>query len=276
MGARVGFLRGEIQDALPAAAAPMFVGDKRVMPQANILWMNFLNDEDPDFRDLESFDFVVRELKTLGREHRQTNARVTRSALIHQGLAAGRSRSNLSVAVRMLVMCEHLEEQDGVLCLTRKGFGYPLPKDQRNQAATTGRALRETKPMRARTHPHVVDVIKRRTDGRPASAEPFEALASELDKLKLGQFRAWWEQTTDELRRRDPFTNPVSCCVLSAALIEGALTFVVRHARDLKLAPFQSSKFDGNPRTWKIVNPRRVPQARRDRRLLVGEVSSLA
>jgi hypothetical protein len=40
--------------------------------------------------------------------------------------------------------------------------------------------------------------------------------------------------------------------VTSAALVEGALTLVVKHARNLRLAVFASKSFDGDPRSWKI------------------------
>jgi hypothetical protein len=35
-------------------------------------------------------------------------------------------------------------------------------------------------------------------------------------------------------------------------LVEGALTFVVQHARNLNLGVFKSKDFDGAPRSWKI------------------------
>jgi hypothetical protein len=55
-----------------------------------------------------------------------------------------------------------------------------------------------------------------------------------------------------ELRRGDTNTSPVAVCVLSAALVEGALTFVVQHARSRNLGVFRSRDFDGPARTWKI------------------------
>ena len=40
--------------------------------------------------------------------------------------------------------------------------------------------------------------------------------------------------------------------MLAAALVEGALTFVVKHARGRGLAVFRSPDFDKDPRAWKI------------------------
>jgi hypothetical protein len=100
--------------------------------------------------------------------------------------------------------------------------------------------------------PHVKDVIQRRTDGRPQSAEPFEAFAEQLENLGYGQFRLWWDQTVAELGRSDPHSSPLSALVLAAALVEGALTLVVSHARGLGLGVFGSNDFAGDPRTWRI------------------------
>ncbi len=103
-----------------------------------------------------------------------------------------------------------------------------------------------------RTYPLVKDVIERRTDGRPRLAEPLDEFSQALEKLGHGHFRLWWKQTVAELRTTEPMRAPVTVAVLSAALIEGALTFVVKHARQLGLGALGSKNFDGDPRTWKI------------------------
>jgi hypothetical protein len=69
--------------------------------------------------------------------------------------------------------------------------------------------------------PHVRDVIERRMDGRPKSAEPLGAFAEQLEKLGYGHFRLWWNQTVAELGRTDPTSSPLSALVLAAALVEG-------------------------------------------------------
>jgi hypothetical protein len=100
--------------------------------------------------------------------------------------------------------------------------------------------------------PHVEDVVKRRADGRPKSSEPFAAFAEQLEKLGYAHFRLWWSQTVAELGRADQNSSPLSTLVLAAALVEGALTFVVKHARSLDLGAFASSDFAGEPRTWRL------------------------
>jgi hypothetical protein len=57
-----------------------------------------------------------------------------------------------------------------------------------------------------------------------------------------------------ELRRSDEIHNSVATCVLAAALVEGSLTFVVRHGQSLNVGLFGSTDFGGSPRKWKIEN----------------------
>jgi hypothetical protein len=101
-------------------------------------------------------------------------------------------------------------------------------------------------------YPLVADVIARRSDGRSTSAEPLDAFADALDALGYKPFRLWWTQTVAELRMLEVTTSPVSATVLSAALVEGALTFLAKHARQLNVGPFKSPDFERDPRTWKI------------------------
>jgi hypothetical protein len=55
-----------------------------------------------------------------------------------------------------------------------------------------------------------------------------------------------------ELRQASTQTAPVTATVLSAALVEGALTFVVAHARRLDLGPMGSKSFADSPTKWRL------------------------
>lgn len=65
-------------------------------------------------------------------------------------------------------------------------------------------------PNREKAYPIVEDIISRRTDGRPASAEPFDDFASRLVELGYEPFQLWWRQTVAELKVLDAGTTPVS------------------------------------------------------------------
>ncbi len=91
-----------------------------------------------------------------------------------------------------------------------------------------------------------------RTDGRPGHAEPLDAFPDALERLGYAAFRLWWVQTSVEIRQTSAQTSPTSLVVLAAALVEGALTFVVKHARERNLSVFRSKDFERDPRQWKI------------------------
>jgi hypothetical protein len=46
--------------------------------------------------------------------------------------------------------------------------------------------------------------------------------------------------------------SPLCVVVIAAALVEGALTFVVKHAQAKSLPMFASSTFSEDPRNWRI------------------------
>jgi hypothetical protein len=148
------------------------------------------------------------------------------------------------VAITWQVMSNQLTENDGLVRFAGGGV-RGLPSEQ-----LKAHRHPHPKPLRERAYPIVRDVVARRRDGRPAHAEPLDAFADELDKLDYRRFRLWWTQIVAELRVIDPTSAPVSASVLAAALVEGALTFIVNHAR--KNDQFQSPDYERDPQTWKI------------------------
>ena len=100
----------------------------------------------------------------------------------------------------------------------------------------------------------VREVIARRDDGRSVQADPLDAFPDTLTNLGLTRFRMWWTQTVAELRACDPNTMPTAAVVLAAALVEGALSFAVKPARDRGVGPLLSKDFDRPPRTWNIAD----------------------
>jgi hypothetical protein len=247
-GKRAGYQPGEVGDAaLDAGERPP--GYRRFIPDrmTRQTWTIYFKEE-PDYRNFAAFDFVVSELNDRVRADGMRNALVDRNLVVERAIAAGLQRNDIQVAITYLVLAEQLTEKDGVLRFAHNSGVHQLPSETLEQL--TRAPMR--KPTRARAYPIVKDIIERRTDGRSQYVEPLDAFAEQLDKLKYSAFRIWWKQTVAEFRRSDAQSSPVSASVLAAALVEGALTFVVQHARNLKLGVFRSSDFDGNPRTWKI------------------------
>jgi hypothetical protein len=249
VGQRAGYLPGEVGDA--ALHAGEQSGKRKLIPDRSTRhsWV-FLSKEEPDYRDFAAFDFVVSQLNDRVREDGERGAQIHRQIVVERAMADGISRNAIEAAITYQVLADQLWEKDGILRFRHNGPVRQLPSVVLEQGGTRGAPMR--REAMARAYPIVRDVIERRSDGRPQHAEPLDAFAEQLDKLKYGAFRLWWKQTVVELRRGDPNSSPISVCVLAAALVEGALTFVVRHARNLDLGVFRSKDFDGPPRNWKI------------------------
>lgn len=209
-------------------------------------WKFYFRD-DPELRDFKAFDFVHAEFAALIRSQGAANADIDRSVLVERGSAGGIDRHGLEVAVAILILSEFLTEREGRLRVTHSTAGPPYPSAQLANQKTVQR--RETRSL---VLPFVKDVVARRFDGRASQAEPLDAFADQLDHLGYGHFRLWWTQTAAEMRRSDDQSSSLSVCVLAAALIEGALTFVVKHAKAIRIGPFGSTTFEKDSRHWRI------------------------
>jgi hypothetical protein len=249
VGKRAGFQPGEVGDAA-SHAGEQYIGVKRIIPGENIRvsWQFFFREE-PDYRNFYAFDFVVSELNARVRSDGVRNAQLERALVVERAVAKDIPRHDIEVAITYQVMANILSEKDGVLRFANNSGVHGLPSEI---IQTTGRNQPFRKDARARVQPIVKDIIERRKDGRPKYVESLDAFADALDKVGHGPFRLWWTQTVAELRQGDSHSSPVSVSVLAAALVEGALTFVVKHARKRGLAVFRSKDFDGDPRVWKI------------------------
>ena len=249
VGKRAGLQGGEIEDALPGLALSHFGGSKRLLPAPNALWIVFSIPQVPEYRSIAAFDFMHSQFNASLRAEGKRNARLERSVIVERAIAANIPPRDIEAAITISVMCDLLVDKDGVLS-SKSGMVYePLPSQQQSGQQASKPMRNE---MRERAHAIVNDVIERRTDGRPKHAEPFDAFSDALDLLSYGPFRLWWTQLVAELRHSTAQSSPLSTLVLAAALVEGALTFVVQHARAKGLGVFRSSDFAGDPRTWKI------------------------
>ncbi|MDI4231685.1 hypothetical protein OZ411_02520 [Bradyrhizobium sp. Arg237L] len=250
IGARIGYREGEIGDAFrtmglyPLRRGSLLLGPEK---QTLVTWKFYMREE-PEYRDLDAFDFVYSEFAELARNVGQAKAQIERDTLVSRALARGIGEDGIEATIAILIFADNMEEKDGALRFKMPLYANgPLPSAQMRSHHS---ALART--TRTELLPHVKDVIARRTDGRPRRTEPFDAFAERLAPLGHGAFRTWWVQIAAELRRADVQSSSVSVCVLAAALVEGVLAFVVKHAKSKQIGPFGSKDFEREPRTWKI------------------------
>jgi hypothetical protein len=247
VGKRANYQEGELSDALRLAAVRYFNSGRMQPDPTYAMWESFMFRDDPDYRNLAAFDVVYEEFNRLVRSQGGAGAKLERRVLVERA-STNISRHDVEVAITILLLTEQLVEKDKLLSRPHGGIYAPLPSVQRRDAR--GGVI--PRPMRARAYPLVKDVVERRSDGRPRQTEPLDAFADTLTSLGYGNFRLWWKQTVSEMQWCDPASCPTTICILAAALVEGALTFVVKHAHAGELAVLGSKTFDGDPRTWKI------------------------
>lgn len=254
VGKSLGLQPGEIGDALHEVA-DVYMGmraDERLLPSktgALVHWQYFIQREEPEYRDIRAFDFVYSEWRDSARTHGAGSVRLDHSVLVERAVAAGLPRLAIETAIAILVSGEVFLENNGILQPKSTHGDITLPSEnlRKNNIPQVGRS-----PARAAAFPIVKDVIARRADERASSVEPLNAFADELERLGYGSFRLWWNQIVSEYNQAARQTAPVTVTVLAAALVEGALTFVVKHARSMQLQVFRSDDFDGEPRSWKL------------------------
>jgi hypothetical protein len=254
VGDQLGLKEGEITDALGYPNALEFTPQRRRLTLPDHLWQHYgmlVFGEDPELRNPLAFDFVVKQLNEIGREFGVGRAVLLREVMMARAQDASIPRKDLEVALALMLLSGLLvEDGDGIRFRTAVPGERQLPSFGMNQ--TGADRIRHRKVERTRAMPLVKDVIDRRTDGRPASAEPFEAFEECLSSLGYANFKLWWAQTAAELKRSDHISSPLSSLVLSAALVEGSLTFIVKHAQRLGLSVFGSTDLTKDPKTWKL------------------------
>lgn len=250
-GRRANFGAGEIADNIQNVGVPFMGRHKITLSPVRVATIDmFIFVEEPDFRNIEAFDFVFSEMNARIKTDGAREAQLDHTVLVERGASKGVPSHDIEVAIAILLATGKFTEKNGVLRPKTMAVYEPLPGEQRRQA-TGGVHHRKS---RALAYPIVKDIIERRSDGRPTHIEPLDAFAEVLGKVGHASFRLWWKQTVSELRQLDPNICPVSILVLSAALVEASLTFVVKYARERNLAVFKSTDFDREPRYWKLEN----------------------
>jgi hypothetical protein len=251
LGKRVELLEGELGDAILRVGLEFFPGTRRFQPDdrvTTLAWSSSLLQE-PDYHDYDALDFVTTQFNAIIRSEGKNAAKIERATIVERAIANGFDRVAVEAEVTILILTQELIQQGDTL---KSKYGLvvdPLPSVQRQKLRSRPRLPR---PMLKLAFPLVKDVIERRVDGRPKHAEPFDAFAGALTTLGYPMFRLWWVQTVSELRQSEIHTLGTAISVLSAALVEGALTFVVKHARSRGLDVFKSKEFDGEARSWRV------------------------
>lgn len=177
-GARVGYYEGELLDSLSAATHPQYAGVPRLLPRRTSQWGTFLFAEEPEYRNVDAFEFVFSVLRDLVRKEGTARACIDRSVLVTRAVAAGLPERDVEAAIVILTWSEYLaEDKDHLVRFAPGKENHAPPRTQVDQSRSHRPIRRE---QRARAYPIVEDVISRRTGSRPLAAEPLDAFATSL------------------------------------------------------------------------------------------------
>ena len=249
VASRLDIKRGELDDTLGSPLSRI-VHERGRFGLPDTTWQTGLIfwPEQPERRNIQAFDFVIQQLNETVSEVGARAAVLDRRVLIERAAAMNLEQYDIEVALALLMLGGRLaEDSNGIRFRVQSGRQALQSENNR-----LGRPSPTSKVERERVLPIVRDVISRRKDGRPKYAESLDAFADTIAALGYPQFRAWWFQTLNEQRRSDPVTSPIASLVLSAALVEAALTFIVKYVRSLNIGFFASSDYDKEPHTWKL------------------------
>ncbi len=252
IGRRLGYQVGELNDALAQVNTHEHHGPRNhLMPDhaALVVAMWFNETQHPEYRNRDAADFVFSQMDEAARLAGRDRAALERSVLVERAVQSGLPRLDCEAAITLLHLYGIFRCEGGILTFPPGRSRHASPSEQRRDSR---RGEVRQRPELAKVYPVVKDVVARRADGRPPSSEPFEAFAAEMQALGYGAFRMWWTQAVAELRQCDAQTAPLAATVLAAALVEGALTFVVKHAVALGLGTMGSKDFEKPPQTWRI------------------------
>ena len=205
----------------------------------------------PEYRNIEAFRFLYSQLNAAVKDQGADNAQLSRSVIVARAVAAGLAEIHIQAAIAICAFSRQAVV-DGDRVAPARGWRYEQLPTQHRSVTTAPLSQNRFSEARERAYAITKDIIERRTDARPKNAQPLDAFAEALNHVGYGHFRLWWTQTVEELKRTEPNASPLSALVLAAALVEGSLTFVVKHARTLGLGVFRSSDFAREPQTWKI------------------------
>lgn len=99
--------------------------------------------------------------------------------------------------------------------------------------------------------PVVKEVISRRASMLPISSDPYQGFYEQLKLLNAEKYKLWWAQITAEISQLDDKRNPTARLILSAAVCEGILAFIIEFSKDKEFAMTKFVRIE-DPKSWKL------------------------
>lgn len=222
LGRQFGFGKGELDDALGPWMKKFW--SERLLPDAGIRLYSDLSGHQDDPRDLKAIQLVFDEFEQTKRELGRDRAHIDRRVLEERLLRKGFSEHIAQSTVTFLVLSAMLRERDDGVLEGVNILKHACPNVEFGEGRT------RKAPAFARYVGAVRQVTSRRGVS-PSASEPEAAFEASLEKLGASELRTWWRVTHGELRGADSNASPMSFAVLSASMVECALTVVAEHVK---------------------------------------------
>lgn len=236
---------GELRDSLGSHIHGQRNGRMVVADQdaSDLVWF-FERDH---VRDVDAYQFVVDEFLAVAKTHGQRGAKVGRDVLLARAIERGLSEKSVRIAIASYCLAKYLEEQKDGFLVARPQIFQQQPRSTAEHNARHGVHHRGDESL-PELVTQIEDIIARRHDQRPSSAEPLAAFETELPKLGHGDYRMWWSHTRRELAVLSEVQTPTATIVVAASLGEAALSFV--HAKAQRHGSMTGGQLDRSPKHW--------------------------
>ncbi|MEQ8461739.1 MAG: hypothetical protein RLO52_34415 [Sandaracinaceae bacterium] len=236
---------GELRDALGSHLHGRRDG-RLVLADRDATDLVWFFDRD-EFRDVDAYQFVVDEFQAVAKTHGQRAAKVGRDVLLARAIDKGHTEKSVQIAIASYCVAQYLDEQEDGLLTARPQIFQQRPRNTSEHSAPHSAGRGGDSSLRQLVT-QIEDIISRRHDQRPSSAEPLVAFEAELPKLGHGDYRMWWSHTRRELSVLSEVQTPTATIVVAAALGEAALSFV--HDTAQKHGCMTGGQLDKSPKHW--------------------------
>jgi hypothetical protein len=146
LGSPFGFGRGEIMDALNTRQTSWCHGGDRIVLAPDGFRASFVAyQNEPEFRNVHAFEFVVAQLGDLARQHGLANAKIDTATLLARAAEAGLPGHDVKVALTCHALDGNIKLDKTVVALTHRGQTHHPPLAQYEDRQRMGSHKRQRK-----------------------------------------------------------------------------------------------------------------------------------
>lgn len=250
---RFDFHKGEIQDALDVMWKTQHItinwGEQKYKLSSDyifysMVWDRFRPDPIPEVLKRKIFLYLLEDIKKYGSRNYSLNIEILINNLQE---SQDFERTIILSFLRSLQLAKWIqisEDNKNILNVKKESIENGLKTCQKMDERKGSEKFNSIFPV-------VKDVVGRRVSVLPISSDPYDGLSEQLKLLKADKYKLWWTQITSEISQLDDKRNPTARLILSAAICEGILAFVIEFSKDKEFAMTKNLRVE-DPKSWKF------------------------